>query len=146
MERASRLPLIVSAPATTSLAAVADQPVGWLGTLGLDGQPHLVPVWFVWDGKAITVLGKPGCRKFRNIEHSTDVALAIEREGMASVLIRGTADLVGRAGEDLGQAFDKKYGSVLSGLGWSAQRFMTTYSQVANISPTWCSSYGALGA
>lgn len=125
---------------------MADQPVGWLGTLGRDGQPHLVPVWFVWDGRAITVLGRPGCRKFRNIEGSAGVALAIERDGITSLLVRGTADLVGRAGADLVRAFDEKYGAALSRLGWSAQRFMTTYSQVASISPTWCSSYGTLGA
>jgi predicted pyridoxine 5'-phosphate oxidase superfamily flavin-nucleotide-binding protein len=31
-------------------AALRDDPVVWLSSVQPDGRPHVVPVWFHWDG------------------------------------------------------------------------------------------------
>ena len=47
----------------------------WLGTVGRDGRPHAVPVWFLWDGKSFLIYSIPG-QKVRDIEASPNVALS----------------------------------------------------------------------
>jgi hypothetical protein len=37
-------------------------------TIGLDGYPHTVPVWYILDGDDIIVGTGPGSRKVKNIE------------------------------------------------------------------------------
>ena len=27
--------------------------IAWLGTVRPDGRPHLVPIWFLWDGESV---------------------------------------------------------------------------------------------
>ena len=45
--------------APTTLAAtrirrfLETEPVVWLSSVRPDGNPHLVPVWFWWDGEAL---------------------------------------------------------------------------------------------
>ena len=39
--------------------------VVWLGSVQDDGSPHLVPVWFHWDGEQIVAFSKPNARGFR---------------------------------------------------------------------------------
>ena len=43
------------------------EPVVWLSSIRPDGAPHLVPIWFVWDGEAIVIRSKPAARKVRNL-------------------------------------------------------------------------------
>lgn len=35
-----------------------DQTV-WIGTVREDGQPHLVPVWFLWEGETALIFSTP---------------------------------------------------------------------------------------
>jgi PPOX class probable F420-dependent enzyme len=40
----------------------------WLATAGPDGRPHVAPVWFVWDGRAIYFCTGRTTVKHRNLE------------------------------------------------------------------------------
>src|SRR6478752_8338921 len=53
------------------------EPVVWLSTVRPDGQPHLVPTWFWWDGEALLVFSKPAARKVRNLRANPSVMLAL---------------------------------------------------------------------
>ena len=53
------------------------EPVVWLSTVRPDGQPHLVPTWFWWDGEALLVFSKPDARKVRNLRANPSVMLAL---------------------------------------------------------------------
>ncbi len=43
-------------------------PIIWLGSVRPDGRPHLVPVWFLWDGTTITIYSQPKAQKIRNLQ------------------------------------------------------------------------------
>lgn len=63
------------------------EPVIWLSSVRPDDAPHLVPIWFSWDGAAILVASKPYARKVANIRFSPAVMIALgeaeagERDG-----------------------------------------------------------------
>lgn len=37
--------------------------IGWVTTVGAQGEPRSAPVWFYWDDKSIMVLTRPGTAK-----------------------------------------------------------------------------------
>jgi hypothetical protein len=49
----------------------------WLATVAGDGQPHLVPLWFVWLGGGFYVCIESDSVKARNLMTSDRVALAV---------------------------------------------------------------------
>ena len=69
--------------AATTLAAarilrfLEREPIVWLSTVRPDGSPHLVPIWFSWDGEALLIFSKPGAQKVRNLRARPSVMLAL---------------------------------------------------------------------
>ena len=72
------------------------EPVVWLSTVRPDGGPHLVPIWFWWDGEAVLVFSKPGAQKVRNLRAHPSVMLALgDAEDDFDVgMLRGRAELL----------------------------------------------------
>ena len=95
--------------ATTTLATarihgfLEREPVVWLSAVRPDGGPHLVPIWFWWDGEALFVFSKPGAQKVRNLRINPMVMLALgDAEDDFDVgLIEGRAALVDRPTRDV---------------------------------------------
>ena len=54
-----------------------EEPVVWLSTVRPDGTPHIVPIWFWWDGDALIVASKPGAQKVRNLRATRRSMLAL---------------------------------------------------------------------
>jgi PPOX class probable F420-dependent enzyme len=69
------------------------EPIIWLGTTRPDGRPHLVPVWFLWDGATVLVFSLPNTQKVRNLRHNSSAMLALnaEDQGYDVVLLEGRA-------------------------------------------------------
>ena len=42
-----------------------------------DGRPHLVPVWFLWDGETLLIFSEPEKQKVRNLRANGQVSLAL---------------------------------------------------------------------
>jgi PPOX class probable F420-dependent enzyme len=61
-------------------------------------QPHVVPVWYEWDGEFIWISSFRSTRKVREIEQNPLVSLAIdipsEDNQAPGVLFEGTAELI----------------------------------------------------
>jgi PPOX class probable F420-dependent enzyme len=66
-----------------------------LATVAPDGQPHVVPVWFVLDDEDLVVTTMSGSMKARHMALNPRVAVSVddERPPFAFVAIRGTATL-----------------------------------------------------
>ena len=75
---------------------LAEEPIVWLSTVRPDGGPHLVPIWFWWDGEALLVFSKPDAQKVRNLRANPSVMLALgDAEDDFDVgLLEGTAELL----------------------------------------------------
>jgi PPOX class probable F420-dependent enzyme len=67
--------------------------VGALGTLREDGSPWVVPIWYAWDGTAITIWSSPGMGWVKRIQDEPRVAFTVFEHDSprGAVYIRGTA-------------------------------------------------------
>jgi PPOX class probable F420-dependent enzyme len=130
---------------TTSLAAtrirrfLEREPVVWMSTVRPDGGPHLVPIWFWWDGEALLVFSKPNAQKVRNLRERPSVMLALgDAEDDFDVgMLEGTAELLDRpTSEVLPPGHLAKYARQLTAMGLTAEEYAATYSQVLRIVPS----------
>lgn len=128
-------------------AALRRTRVGWLGTSHEEGTPHLVPVWFYWDGAAITIYSKRDARKVRNLERMPAVAFAVEpRAGrMCSVLVEGRAEVL-PSSASMERGFRRKYGPAIRRAGMEPSSFTEIYPQAIRITPARIKKYGDLTA
>jgi PPOX class probable F420-dependent enzyme len=128
----------------TSLAAarlrrfLEEEPVVWLSTVRPDGTPHLVPIWFWWDGEALLVFSKPNAQKVQNLAANPAVMLALgDAEDDFDVgMLEGRAELLDEpTSAVLPPAHLAKYERQLAAIGLSADEYAETYSQVVRIVP-----------
>ena len=115
------------------------EPVIWLSSVCSDGSPHLVPIWFSWDGDTILIASKPHARKIANLRHNPSVMLALgEPEDDFDVgMVQGVAELPSEPAADLLPAAHLvKYREQLAAIGLGRDEFLATYSQVIRIRPT----------
>lgn len=80
-----------------------------------NGKPHLVPVWYFYDGRNITVSTPKGTKKTKNLQSNPNVSIIIDIvDGRAedlsyatkvkAVIIEGTAELQ----DDIDSSFARK--------------------------------------
>jgi PPOX class probable F420-dependent enzyme len=115
------------------------EPVLWLSSVRPDGRPHLVPIWFSWDGRDILVASKPNAQKIRNLRANPTVMLALgEAEDDFDVgLLEGRAELLDSpSSAALPAGHLAKYTAQMAAIGLSHEEFLATYSQVIRITPT----------
>jgi PPOX class probable F420-dependent enzyme len=69
--------------------------VGVVGTMRADGSPHVVPVWYAWDGQAVLVWTDEGRLWARNLRRDPRVAFSVQEPGppFGAVTMRGTAEI-----------------------------------------------------
>lgn len=111
----------------------------WLSTASPDGTPHVVPIWFSWDGNRLFVASKPGARKIRNLRHNPRIMVALgEPEADFDVaLIEAEAELPEARTRDLIPPDHlAKYASRMKAIGLDADEYLETYSQPLFIRPT----------
>jgi PPOX class probable F420-dependent enzyme len=115
------------------------EPIIWLSTVRADGRPHLVPVWFLWDGSTILIFSQPDNQKIRNLRQNVNVALALEatNDGEDVAIFEGTAALLDEKTADLiTSAYIEKYGKMMEAMGWQAEGMAASYSQPIHVTPT----------
>jgi PPOX class probable F420-dependent enzyme len=77
----------------TFLGQVFPTPLGVVGTLRQDGSPHLVPVWFRWDGAAIRIWTTQERVWVRNLIRDPRTSFSVQTfdAPYPAVVMRGTA-------------------------------------------------------
>src|SRR5215212_705943 len=109
------------------------EPVVWVSTVAADGTPHLVPIWFSWDGETVLIASKPHAKKVANLRTNPSVMLALgEPEDDFDVgMIEGVAELPeAPSAELLPPAHLAKYREQMAAIGLTREEFFRTYSQV----------------
>lgn len=110
----------------------------WLGTVRPDGRPHLVAVWFLWDGETILIFSKPD-QKIRNLKQNQHVALALDdtRLGAEPITLEGEADLLEHGAADASlPAYEAKYAEFMKRYGWTGASMTASYSEPIRVRPT----------
>jgi PPOX class probable F420-dependent enzyme len=129
-----------STDAAARVARLLDaEPVVWLSTVRPDGTPHLVPIWFSWDGESILIASKPHARKVANLRENPRVMLALgEPDDDFDVgLLEGIAEVLdGPAAQSLPASHLRKYRDQMAAIGLTREEFLATYSLVIRVRPT----------
>ena len=111
----------------------------WLASVRSNGQPHLVPVWFLWEGETILIFSKPENQKVRNIRQNPAVTVSLDEtdEGDDVIVLEGAAELDGDPGVTTAlPAYAAKYGGQIADLGWTPETMAREYSQPIRITIT----------
>lgn len=115
-----------------------------LSYIGVDGDPRVIPIAFLWNGSQVIVCTVPTSAKVRALRQNPRVALTIDTEGFPPhvLLVRGTAgvELVDGVPEDYLEA-SRKLVPAEQFEGWQAG-VRGLYEQVARITiePDWAKS------
>lgn len=76
---------------------LATRQVVVLATLGVDGAPDAVPMWFLHDSDALFMLSVAGTTKIRNVRRDARVAVVADagtRADIRGVTVQGRAELL----------------------------------------------------
>ena len=101
----------------------------WFATVSPDGEPGVVPVWFLWEKDSFVIYSQPGL-KVRNVRANPKVQLHLNTDEVGDVVIRvsGTAKIV-RTEPPANKvpAFVHKYRDQIKGFGWTPAVFAEKY-------------------
>ena len=114
------------------------EPIIWLSSVRPDGRPHLVPVWFLWDGASVFIFSQPGAQKIRNLQANPNVTLALEAadEGADIAILEGMAAIFETKDWDrILPAYTVKYEQPIREMGWTIETMTADYSKLLQITP-----------
>jgi PPOX class probable F420-dependent enzyme len=108
----------------------------WLASVRPDGRPHLVPVWFLWEGETILLFSKPENQKIRNIRQNPDVTVSLDAtdHGNDVTVLEGVAQFLDDP--DMTTVlpdYASKYNKLMADLGMTAATMAAEYSQAIRI-------------
>jgi PPOX class probable F420-dependent enzyme len=117
-------------------------PIIWLASTRPDGRPHVVPVWFLYDGTTILMFSLPATQKVRNLRQNPAVMLALDsaRHGNEIIMLEGRASLLDDPTVQATlPAFADKYAALRQStpVAWAAR-----FSQAIRIDPLRVVSWG----
>jgi PPOX class probable F420-dependent enzyme len=110
----------------------------WIATAGRDGHPHVVQVWFLWDGKSILIYAIPG-QKVRDIEANPNVALHLNTDPVGEDVVRidGTAKVEPKQPPAYKVPnYVRKYREQIRGFDWTPKVFSDQYHVAIRVKPT----------
>jgi general stress protein 26 len=83
----------------------------WVSTAHPEHGPHQVPLWFLWDGRAVWMSTSSSSATARNVREEPRVRLALP-DSLDVVLLQGTAEgfPAQAVPADAAQAFTDKFG------------------------------------
>jgi len=113
------------------------EPVAWLSMIREDGLPHIVPVWFWWDGETILIFSKPHAVKVRALRANPTAMLALgdPDDDFDVGLLEARAELLERR-PALPAGFVAKYGAKMPAGHLDPDIFDATYTQAIPPVPT----------
>lgn len=117
---------------------LAGEEVGWLTTVTPQGKPAPQPVWFLWDGSAITVYSLNNAARLRNIDANPQVTLHFNSNASGGdvLVIAGTAQrLAGAPAPSAVPALKAKYSARVAAMGQDWQWYDDNYAEAVRITP-----------
>ncbi len=80
-------------------AFLAEERTCRVATVGADGGPHVVPLWFVWDGRHLWLSSLTRSQRWADLQRDPRVAVVVdageEYTELRGVELTGTAAVVG---------------------------------------------------
>lgn len=81
-------------------AFLRDQVTCRVATVGMDGEPHVSPLWYVWDGSRFWLHSLVGTQRWINLTRNLKCAVVVDTgDGryteLRGVEFRGTVEIIG---------------------------------------------------
>lgn len=107
----------------------------WLGTVGSDGRPQAVPVWFLWDGRSFLIYSQDGI-KVRHIQANRNVELHLNSDPAGDDLVRvsGQATIAKAPPAHGNSEYLRKYRRAIKNLGMTPASFAEKYHNPIRVS------------
>jgi nitroimidazol reductase NimA-like FMN-containing flavoprotein (pyridoxamine 5'-phosphate oxidase superfamily) len=85
-------------PTPAQIDAFLARPLlGRFATASANGQPHVVPVWYIWEEGAAWISSYESTRKIERLRKNPQCALVVDVEdaveGVSAVMLEGVAEL-----------------------------------------------------
>ena len=120
-------------------AALREDVVAWLITVGPDGTPVPTPVWFWWDGDTVLLYSQRDKRKLRHIAANPNVAFALRTDELGDriIVLSGTAQVdESSPAADRLRGYVDKYATLIERLGADPAGFASEYAVPIRVRPT----------
>ena len=105
--RAAKMEALLSEPLLARIATVSAH----------DLQPHVVPVWFLWDGESVWISSYSSTRKIRELQQNPRCSIVVDTTGhatgLSAVLFEGRAELVTEPREFVQEMVTRVYAKYL---------------------------------
>jgi len=124
-----------------ALARLGEERIAWFTTIGRDGFPHAVPVWFIVHDDSVLVLSEPATAKVRNLRANDHALVHLEAgdDGEHLTVLQGRATISARPAvewiDEIGAAYEAKYRSGLAGISLTLETMAAKYSSVIQLRP-----------
>jgi PPOX class probable F420-dependent enzyme len=56
---------------------LSSRAIAFVGTIGKRGEPHVTPIWFLWDDERVRISLVAGRQKLRNLQRDPHISLAM---------------------------------------------------------------------
>jgi PPOX class probable F420-dependent enzyme len=87
--------------------------LGRFATVSPNGQPHVVPVWYMWEEGAAWISSYESTRKIERLRNNPKCALVVDAEeaieGVSAVILEGAAELVSGPREEVKARIERIY-------------------------------------
>jgi PPOX class probable F420-dependent enzyme len=123
------------------LERLRSEQVAWFGTIGRDGFPHSMPIWFLWrDGRAL-IMSQPHSAKVRNLRENDRAIFHLESgdDGEQWTVLRGTAAVSPEPSvqwlDRIADEYTAKYDEWMQRLGLTTESMAEHYSALIEFTP-----------
>lgn len=116
--------------------------IAWFTTVAENGEPHSVPVWFLWHQGVLVVMSEPNAEKAKHVRAGSPVLVHLEggEFGNDVVVLNGTAEISKRTAAEwlpeIADVYVEKYREAMEDFGMGVDEIMERYSTVIIVTPT----------
>ncbi|MFE1644486.1 pyridoxamine 5'-phosphate oxidase family protein [Microbacterium sp. P01] len=116
--------------------------IAWITTIGKDGTPRAVPVWFLWQDGRVFIMSEPTAGKVAHIRRGSPVLVHLQAGGEFGddvVILHGSAEISPQPTAEWfathGDTYGQKYAAAIEDYGTPADQLPGVFSSLIVFTP-----------
>jgi PPOX class probable F420-dependent enzyme len=125
-----------------ALGLLRTELIAWFTTVGEDGTPHAVPVWFFWHDDAVWIITRPDTVKVAHVRRGSRALVHLNTQGDFGadvVVLTGSARVVEESATEwvagVQEAYLAKYAAAIDEFGMPLEALLQRFSAVVRMAP-----------